>query len=211
MPARPVLFVVAGAAALALLVASLLHGPLDSPADWLSPIGPGVVIATAALWLFDRVLWRMPGIRQLTGRPLLDGTWHGSLATEWVDPETGQTKPPDDSVFLVVRQRFWQISVRLLTRESSSASVFAELNRDRDGVCQLTYLYSNVPIPSVRHRSEIHYGAAILAAPKDSAAGIEGDYFTDRSSSGRMRFGVRVRHHAETYAAAQDLLSNAQS
>ncbi len=76
------------------------------------------------------------------------------------NPETGERIKPDPSVFLVVRQRFWFVSVRLLTKESSSSSVFAALRPDEDGVCQLFYTYENLPQDEFKHRSQSHYGTA---------------------------------------------------
>src|SRR4051794_28626986 len=117
MPAKIVLQVVAGLVVAALFVATGIrgHAPQNS-SEWLSPVGPAVAVAGVGLWLFDRFVWRWPGISKLTGRPVLHGPWQGELASDWNDPETRQRTPPDPNVFLVVRQRFWQISARLLTK-----------------------------------------------------------------------------------------------
>ncbi len=178
----------------------------DSLSEWASPIGPAVTVAVVVLFLFDRYLWRLPGVRHLTGLPLLHGSWHGSLTTSWVDPETGKVKPPDENVFLVIRQRFWGLTVRMLTSESRSASLQANLVRDEDGVHRLVYLYDNTPRPEVRHRSQIHYGATVLHAPKNAHnEGLEGSYFTDRDTVGEMHFRTRYRKLVETHSAALNL------
>jgi hypothetical protein len=202
LPPRVVLFVPAGTAVLGVLLASAFRGEPDSAADWLAPIGPSVAFAAAALWLFDRFLWRLPVVRRLAGRPVLDGTWAGTIATDWVNEETGRRKPPDGETFLVISQRFWSITVRLLTRESRSSSIRADLTQHPDGACDLVYVYRNNPHSEVRHRSEIHYGAARLTVPRVPGGEIDGDYFTDRGTRGRMTFGARLRGHPDTYAAA---------
>lgn len=170
-----------------------------------------VTVAYAGLWLFDRWLWRLPLIRGIHGQPLLHGTWHGQLASDWVDPETGQGVAPDPDVFLVLRQTYWQVSARLLTKESKSKSVSASLARSPDGVCQLLYLYRNVPGAAVRHRSELHYGSVVLDTPGDRAAGLEGHYFTDRKTLGSLRFHKHFDEVIETYHQGMALLKRASA
>jgi hypothetical protein len=94
----------------------------------------------------------------------------------------------------------------MLTYESTSGSLEANLIRDQDGVHRVVYVYDNTPRAEVRHRSQIHYGATVLVAPRDTdTEGIEGHYFTDRNTSGEMRFHTRYAQLAETWAAAINL------
>lgn len=211
MPARTVLYVVAGLVVAALVAYSAARGHApQSASEWLSPIGPAVTVAGVGLWLFDRWVWRMPGICKLHGRPVLHGTWHGELASDWVDPQTQQRVSPDPDVFLVVRQRFWHISVRLLTKESASESMLANFKAHGDGVHQLVYVYANTPRAEVRHRSELHYGAVVLGAPRDRSAGLEGHYFTDRKTRGDMRFTQHFSKLVETHSQGRALVETAQ-
>ena len=208
MPPKPVLYTTAGLVVLVLLGVTAIRGHApETASEWLSPIGPAVTVAATGLWLFDRVAWRWPGIRRLHGRPVLHGTWHGELASDWVNPKTSQGIPPDPNVFLVVRQRFWHVTVRLLTKESSSASMLANFKAAADGVHQLIYVYANTPRPEVRHRSELHYGAVVLGAPRDANQGVEGHCFTDRKTRGEMRFRTRFTSMVETYTAGMELLT----
>jgi hypothetical protein len=209
MPPRVALQTVAALVVLTLVAFTAWRGAPDTAAEWMAPIGPAVALAGAGLWAFDRYVWRWRGVRKPVGRPVLDGTWHGELASDWVNPATGEGVPPDSNVFLVVRQRYWSMTVRMLTKESSSASLRADLTKYDDGVHQLVYLYGNTPRQQFRHRSELHYGAAVLTAPKNHEDGIEGHYFTDRKTCGEMRFHTRYSTHAETHAAALRLLSPA--
>jgi hypothetical protein len=211
MPAKNILYVVAG-----LVVASLIgysairgHAP-ETASEWLSPIGPAVTAAVVLLWMWDRYVWRWPGICRLAGRPVLHGTWHGELASDWVDPQTNEHIPPDPDVFLVIRQRFWNVSSRLLTKESSSASMGAGFEEDADGVHQLVYVYANRPRAEVRHRSQLHYGAVVLGAPRDRKQGLEGHYFTDRKTVGAMRFRDHYKKLVETHKAGQELVEKAR-
>lgn len=210
MPARTALYVVSALVVAGLLLDSVIRGHSPNTAsEWLAPIGPAVTVALAVLWIFDRWAWRQFGIWHFTGRPVLHGTWHGELASDWKDEATGEKIEPDPDVFLVVRQRFWSISARLLTNESKSKSLFAELTADADGVCQLLYVYDNRPEAEVRHRSQPHFGAVVLTAPRSRTDGIVGQYFTDRKTTGDMRFPVHFPQLVESHAAGQALLTQA--
>jgi hypothetical protein len=207
VPPKVVLQTVAVLVVLTLVGLTALRGAPNSVSDWMAPITPAVAIAWAGLWLFDRYAWRWPGVRRIVGRPVLNGTWQGELASTWVNPATGERVSPDPNVFLVVRQRFWSVTVRMLTKESASASLRADLTKYEDGVHQLVYLYGNTPRQQFRHRSEVHYGGAVLTAPRDASQGIEGHYFTDRKTCGDMRFHTRFKRHVETHAAGLQLLA----
>lgn len=200
MPGKVLLYGMAGLTIAVLALLSLVHGhPPHKASDWLAPIGPAVTVAGIALWLFDHYLWRWPGICKLVRRPVLNGTWHGELESDWVNPETGEQVPIDTEVFLVIRQRFWQLSARLLTRESSSASALASLTSGPDGVQQFLWVYTNVPRVAVRDRSEIHRGTVVLSVSRQPDR-LEGEYFTDRRTRGELRLISRYTKLIETHA-----------
>lgn len=208
MPSTVALRVVALVVVATIAVLTLLHGhPPQSFTEWLAPVGPAVAVASGLLWVFDRFAWRWPGLRKLVGRPILHGTWHGELASRWVNPTTGQRVPPVPDVFLVVRQRFWHVTARLLTRESSSTSVLAEFKRADDGVCQLIYLYINTPRPGVRDHSAMHSGAVFLSAPKNRDDGLEGEYFTGRRTTGELHFHRHFKTLVESHGAGLTLVA----
>jgi hypothetical protein len=210
VPARAVLFVVAALIIAALLLSSAIRGHLpENASEWLAPIGPAVTVAGIGLAVFNRWVWHFPLIRKIHGRPVLRGTWHGELASQWINPQTGEGIPPDPDVFLAIRQTFWTVSVRLITKESKSHSLNASVRDTGDRVYELAYVYTNTPRASVRDRSEVHYGAAVLAAPVDRTAGLEGHYFTDRNTRGDIRFRRHFKKPIETHAAGRELLESA--
>lgn len=206
MPAKPVLLTAAVCVIGALLLSSLISGnPPQAPTDWLSPIGPGVTAAGLLLLAFDRWIWRWRYVDRCHPRPVLHGTWRGSLASKWVNPQTGEGVPVDPEVYAVIRQRFWSISIRLLTNESSSRSTAAQFERAPDGECQLVYVYTNVPRVSVRDRSAIHYGGVILNVPRDRSGRLEGHYFTDRQTTGELVFDKHAPEAAQSYQDARNI------
>jgi hypothetical protein len=207
VPGKVVLYVMAALTVFTLLVLSAIHARAPhSASDWLSPVGPAVTIAGVGLWVFDRYAWRRRGVRRLVSRPLLHGSWHGELASGFEKPGTDERIPTDTDVFLVIRQRFWQVTARLLTQESESASSLASFVVSPDGVQQLIWVYRNTPRTDVRDRSEVHHGAVVMGAPRDPTDGLRGHYFTDRKTRGDLRFNRRYNKLVETHAAGRALV-----
>lgn len=209
MLAKLFLYLAAGLTVLAFFLQALLRGSApDNTSEWLAPIGPAAAAAGALAWLFDRFIWRWSLVRKMHGRPLLDGTWHGTLSSNF--ERDGQRIAADPDVFLVIRQRFSSVSARLLTKESKSLSVGAVLEKSPDGVYRLSHLYDNTPRQSVQHRSPIHQGAAMLNAPSHADDPLEGNYWTSRDTSGELVFPKRYRTRVESHARGRDLVVNGE-
>lgn len=71
------------------------------------------------------------------------------------------------------------------TEESKSSSISASIDKIQDE-WQLIYFYLNVPQAKVRDRSSIHYGTALLSI--ENPEKLQGQYFTDRKTTGDMKF-----------------------
>lgn len=199
---QAIAFVVAGV----YLAAFLLQGlPVD---DLLRPLGAASAAAGLFVLTFDNIFWRVPKLgRRISKRPDLRGTWRGTLASHWVDPETNERVAPDPEVYLVVRQTFWSVSANLITKESKSCSTTALVEGDGCGQYQLVAMYRNTPRAAVRHRSEVHHGSFKLDIGGEPVDRLEGYYWTDRNTMGEFDFDRRSRKNkvVESYAAAQAL------
>lgn len=114
-------------------------------------------------FIFAKWIWKLPILQGLLVKtPIVEGTWHGHLQSTWRDPSTNNIIPPIN-IQLVIRQNFFTTTCTLMTNESESYSFLADFILDEDrGVKQLIYSYTNTPNATVRHRSEIHYGTALL-------------------------------------------------
>jgi hypothetical protein len=109
------------------------------------------------------------------------------LKSDWVDPETGKGVDPI-AVVLVIRQTFRQVKCTLMTRESTSYSITADINQSHGGDdLFLAYNYTNRPRATIRERSAIHDGAAILKIIKHPKACLEGEYWTSRKTRGDIK------------------------
>ena len=173
---------------------------------WLRPFSTVVGVLLLLLAAFDLWAWRL---RVLNGwfvpRPDLRGTWRVELQSDWKNPATDSGVGPIVA-FLVVRQTFSTLSVRMLTAESASELVAAEINKASDGTYRLAAVYRNEPNLSVRDRSPIHYGAIVLDVQGDPVKGLAGYYWTDRNSRGELRTLARHVSTAGSFQEAQGLL-----
>lgn len=175
-----------------LLIAAILWGLLliaqgvVVEATWLKPFSTVIGGVLLLLLAFDKLLWRWELLHGwFVKRPDLQGTWQIELSSQWKDPQTGES-PPNITTFLVVRQSFSLISLRMLTPESSSEVLGADIVESSDGTYRVYAVYRNEPKISIRERSPIHYGGLVLAVEGSPVNSLSGHYWTDRNSCGLL-------------------------
>jgi SMODS-associating 2TM, beta-strand rich effector domain len=144
-------------------------------------------LLTAALQFSWRWIWRRWPFIQPKTFPDLNGTWEGTFASTWTNPETEQ--PPDPIPTIVtIRQRLFRTDVSVTAEESESRStrVFLEPDYDRRRF-RLWYSYNNDPKAQHRHRSSPHEGVAFLNLDFDADPNrMTGRYYTERKTTGDM-------------------------
>jgi hypothetical protein len=112
----------------------------------LAPYGAAVSVVTLVWLVFDRWLWKLPLIRQhVAQRPLLDGTWRGTLTPKSRDPATGEPWAASDEVYVVIKQDYSSIHIRLHTQNGSSQTITTKLERAADGAYELYAVYRYDP------------------------------------------------------------------
>lgn len=175
-----------------LLVAAVLWGILlflDGvlvSISWLKPLSAVAGVLLILLSAFDLYLWRLPFLRSwFVRRPLVDGTWKAEVHSNWRNPEGGAASQVVNG-FMVVRQTFSRLSLRLLTAESQSELLGAEVLRADDGSYRIVGVYRNEPRLGVRDRSPIHYGGLVLQVVGSPPVRLAGHYWTDRDTAGEI-------------------------
>lgn len=114
--------------------------------------------------------------------PNLSGYWEGSIKSNWKQKEL-EPIPIEVSI----TQNFFNVQVRIKTKESRSYSIGASFDIDNErGFQQLFYTYLNTPKAGVRERSEIHYGSTILNFDGFKVTKMDGEYWTDRETTGEI-------------------------
>ncbi len=114
--------------------------------------------------------------------PNLSGNWVGTVKSNWKEK---QLEPI--LIEVSITQNFFNIQVKIKTNESRSYSIGASFDIDNErGFQQLFYSYLNTPKSGVRERSEIHYGSTILNFDGFKVEKMEGEYWTDRETTGEI-------------------------
>lgn len=179
------------------------------PMTWelLLPFGSVVGAVSLTLVIFDEWAWKLPIFRGwLIKRPVLHGTWKAVLQSGWINPETKQGIAPI-SCYIVVRQSASKLSIRLVTSESRSETVSAGVEVCSDGTFEISCTYRNQPKSIYRHRSELHYGALLIAADRARPTRLEGEYWTDRKTTGLVAMSECSPKTVSTFDEAQALFS----
>lgn len=108
----------------------------------------------------------------------------------------------NSSIVLAIKQNFSSIKCTLTTQESTSYSTTADINVVPNGEgLYLTYSYTNRPKATLRDRSEIHDGAAILKIIKKPSFALEGEYWISRKTRGDMILQFQSREIEEKFSA----------
>ena len=97
----------------------------------------------------------------------------------------------------------FRTAVRLVTLESGSGSLSANLFADSEGLFTLASTYRNTPRISVREHSPISNGGMLLHVRGKPIHRLEGEYWTDRQTKGEMEFTARSEKLAEDFQQAQ--------
>lgn len=152
-----------------------------------APFGFTAGALIAVLRLFDKFLWRLPGINQyLAKRPILHGTWKANLVSTWKDPKTGKQAAPFDG-YMVFTQTYSALSVRLFTRSARSHSMVAGFYEKSAGTLELATAYQNNPSIDLRQeKSAIHFGSLLAELSGNPCIGMTGEYWTSRNTSGKI-------------------------
>lgn len=177
------------------------------PLSWemLAPFGSVVGAVSLTIFVFDVWAWKWIIFRGwLIKRPNLHGTWKTELQSDWINPETNEGIPTIHC-FMVIRQTASKLSIRLVTEESRSQTVSAGVEACSDGTFEVSCTYRNKPRSAFRYRSEVHYGAMLLLAESANPLRIEGEYWTDRKTSGSVTLMDRKPKTPVTFEEAQAL------
>jgi hypothetical protein len=173
-------------------VVLLVSGQTLSSA-WLKPLSTVTTVVVFVALAFDLWLWKLPFLHGwFVKRPAIDGTWKVEIRSNWRKPVTTGSEPiPPIEGYMVIRQTFSSLSLRLLTEESSSELLGTEIVCSADGLYCVSGVYRNEPRFQVRDRSPIHYGAVWLRIIDAKPPKIEGHYWTDRKTDGEMELTNR--------------------
>lgn len=168
----------------------------------LRPSGIALAVVTGLVTVFEKWAWRWRILRPwFVNKPDLNGTYKGHFRP--VGAEDSPKEPTE--MFITIQQTLSTQSVRLFTSESRSISLASCLDETSDDHWRLMYTYENVPNPTVRQRSPIHFGGVILNVDDRSCKQLSGSYWTDRQSQGELTFERISRDRARSFKEATEI------
>lgn len=192
------------------ILLSILRIPIGFNSEALLKLPEVVTIYLFLSYIFTKWIWRLPILQGwLIKYPDLQGTWQGDLQTTWKNPETGKV-PEAIPLVLVIKQSFDSINCVMHTQESTSYSNASMLSEDDEsGIQRISYNYTNTPDVTIRGRSAIHYGAAILRIVKEEGQiSLIGEYWTSRNTAGNI--SLKLRSKKLLGAFPQDLINKSR-
>jgi hypothetical protein len=189
---------------LVLSYAGVVRGQPGAIVD-VSKVMPAVLVGIA---LYERWGWRLPFLHpHVVGQPIILGTWRGDLESLWPDPARGGQHPPIKTAYLTIRQTLTTVEVRLLSDESASDQMAGAVKRLPNRIWVVSYTYANTPDIDRRKGSPPHLGGALLKIFGDPADRLEGEYWTDRDSKGKLTMTAHVSSIAQSYREAEALFA----
>jgi len=139
--------------------------------------GESISITTILVVAYEHWLWKFNPLEEI---PILFNKYDGFLISSY-----NNSKRP---IKLEIKQTLLTTSIILISGESKSKSMSSSIDEIL-GEKLLTYCYLNTPNSSVRYRSEIHYGTAMICV--DNPQELKGHYYTDRKTIGDIELKAR--------------------
>ena len=171
--------------------------------DLLRPLSTVTSVVVLLSIAFELWLWKLPflhgwfvkrpGARREPGAP--------SCAPTGKMPAALPFRPWKG--YVVIRQTFLNLSLRLMTKESSSHLVGTEIVCSVDGLYCVSGVYRNEPRYQDRSHSEIHFGAVWLQVIDTPTQMLQGHYWTDRNTAGEMLLTDRQKPKFQDFKSAQ--------
>jgi hypothetical protein len=141
-----------------------------------------VIILFLFFWLFNNLLWKIPGVVDVLGIPNINGRYSGELVSSHTEnKEQNGTYP----VIIEIKQTLTTISVYLYTERSCSYSMIASLCKNYNNNHELVYVYQN-KTSAMESDSDMrdHHGTAFLQV-FEKGVSLTGNYFNNPRERGR--------------------------
>ncbi len=172
--------------------------------DYAKPYSLTLGVLTSSLWVFDKYLWRIWPFTIFCKRPDLRGTWRATLQSSYVNPET-KVRIQASEAYVVIRQSFSSISIRLMTDQSESFLVVGNIDTQNDGTSYLHGVYQSEPSILLRSGiSEIHYGSFRYKILGNPPTELNGHYWTDRNTNGSIRLFGKNKELFDSFLQAKN-------
>lgn len=155
-------------------------------------------IVVIGLLAFDSWAWRFWPFRLVVSKPILHGTWKLDQRTSY-ELRANETM----EAYLVIDQRFSGIRrIEGLYEISNSHSLTADLAVDRSQ-CTLSFIFRSEAGTMHRDGNPPSRGASVLQVGRHPQLHLQGDYWMERGTTGRIESVGYSRTLYGTFASAQ--------
>jgi len=164
------------------------------------------ITATTLFWTFYFSFgWKLPLLNKIFYRPNLNGTWYGTLISDWED-ENGNIIDPKD-FFIVIRQSFLRIHFTTFTDNfvGISYSETFSLSKER-GIKNVAYLFRKDT--SQNNNEILQEGATELRLIEALERKLEGKYWSNRKTNGTIKVKFINSIHVDSFEEAIKLKTN---
>lgn len=166
----------------------------------------GLTLTTFFWTFYFSYAWKWSLFDLIFYRPNLNGTWAGTLISDWKD-DNGNTHPPIE-IYLVIRQSFLRIHFTTFTNNFVGVSYAETLSLNKEkGLKNVTYLYRKDT--SQNNEEVLREGATelrlILTEKKKK---LEGKYWSNIKTQGKVCVEFRSSKQVDSFEDAQTILNN---
>lgn len=133
-------------------------------------IGYAITATLLEILLFKKYIWKLKFVQKITGIQNIQGTWTGTLISNYDNQEHTIEK-------VIIKQSFNKYKVVLETQESKSFSEINQIKLNEFDRMEIQYLYKNEAPANLRKKNPMHFGVASLEYKNNKLVGI---YWTDR-------------------------------
>ncbi len=159
--------------------------------------------STTIFWAFYLSFgWKLWGLRKIFYRPNLNGTWHGTLVSDWEDKK-GKTVG-DREFYIVIRQSFLRIHFTTFTDSfigTSYSETFAL--KKETGLKNVSYLYRKET--SQNDDKILQEGATELRFIESEQKKLEGKYWSNNKTNGKIAVNFISKKHVDSFKDASNL------
>lgn len=180
----------------------VLQDQLINISNGLRAISFGITGTTMFWTMYFSFGWKLWGFRKLFYRPNLNGTWAGILKSDW---KKANGQPIDDIEFyMVIRQSFLRIHFTTFTNSFIGTSYSETLSLKKEiGLKNVAYLYRKET--SQEDDEFLQEGATELRLIEAKTKKLEGKYWSNRKTNGKISVSFISKERADSFQDAQEL------
>jgi predicted pore-forming effector associated with SMODS systems len=184
MSSRSRITALIGLVTIAWVITLIIEG-VPVSVTWLQSFSIVQLVVSGGIVLFNRVLWRLPLVSTLVGRPVIQGTWRGEIYSSFVD-----TPIPS---YLSIRQTYSRIELYVITAKGRSHTRACQWGATDGGSPGVFYIYQLVPDILGRADDPVRFGGGVLEISNGPSLQLHGPYWTDARTLGRLSFAEKSK------------------